>query len=103
MQRVLILGATSAVAAEVAHIFSRRGDRLHLVGRNRDKLDDVVRRCRETEVTSATADLADVEANEGVVRAAIAALDGIDVVLIAHGDLGDQLESERSFAEAETV
>ncbi len=28
---------------------------------------------------------------------------GIDTVLIAHGDLGDQLASERSFAEAESI
>jgi short-subunit dehydrogenase len=38
MQHVLILGATSAIAADAAKLFAERGDRLHLVGRNGDKL-----------------------------------------------------------------
>jgi short-subunit dehydrogenase len=45
MERVLILGATSAIAAEVAALHARRGDRLHLVGRNPAKLSAVVARC----------------------------------------------------------
>lgn len=38
MQRVLTFGATSAAAAEVAVLHARRGDRLHLVGRDPGKL-----------------------------------------------------------------
>jgi decaprenylphospho-beta-D-erythro-pentofuranosid-2-ulose 2-reductase len=37
------------------------------------------------------------------VRAAIEELGVVDVVLVAHGDLGDQLESESSFAAAEAT
>jgi len=103
MQRVLILGATSAIAAEVAFLHARRGDRLHLVGRNEDKLARVVSRCEGATVTSAVADFAKLDANEAVVEKAIETLGGIDRVLIAHGDLGNQLESERSFAEAESI
>jgi short-subunit dehydrogenase len=101
MQRVMILGATSAIAAEVATIHAERGDALHLVGRNAEKLEGVVRRCSGTRVSSEAADLGALDANAGVVERALAALGGIDTVLIAHGDLGDQLASERSFEDAE--
>ena len=100
---VLIFGATSAVAAEVAVLCAARGDRLHLVARNPEKLADVARRCALTEVTVQNADFADLERNEGVVAQAFAALGRVDIVLIAHGDLGDQLASERSFASAEEI
>lgn len=103
MQRVLVLGATSAIAAEVARLHARRGDRLHLVGRNEDKLARAISLCEGAKVTSAVADFSKLDGNEGVVEEAIEALGGIDRVLIAHGDLGNQLESERSFTEAEAI
>jgi short-subunit dehydrogenase len=101
MQRVLILGATSAIAAEAAQLYAQRGDRLHLVGRNAEKLAEVARRCGTSVVTTDVADFSELERNEARVERAREALGGIDVALIAHGDLGDQLASERSFAAAE--
>ena len=103
MQRVLILGATSAIATEVARIHAGRGDRLHLVGRDPDKLARSAAACAGANVTTAGADLARIDANEGLVQAAVLALGGIDAALIAHGDLGHQLETERSFVAAEAV
>jgi short-subunit dehydrogenase len=103
MERVLVFGATSAIASEACRIYARRGARLHLVARNRDKLAAVAASCAPATVTTAVADFADLHANEALVREGIAALGGVDVALIAHGDLGDQLATERSFAEAEAV
>jgi decaprenylphospho-beta-D-erythro-pentofuranosid-2-ulose 2-reductase len=100
---VLIFGATSAVAAEVALLYAARGDRLHLVARNPEKLADVARRCDSATVTTQIADFSQLEGNELTVQQAIASLGRLDNVLIAHGDLGDQLASERSFAEAEQI
>jgi short-subunit dehydrogenase len=102
-QNVLILGASSAVAAEVAEVYARRGSRLHLVARNADKLAHVAARCRGARVTTQHADFADLERNESVIANAISELGTVDVALIAHGDLGDQLESERAFGEAERI
>lgn len=102
-RRVLIFGATSAVAAEVAALCAERGDRLHLVGRSALKLSQLGERCQQTHVTTQVADFSDLAHNEVVVQQAIEALGGVDRVLIAHGDLGDQLASERSFAEAEPI
>ncbi len=104
-QNVLVLGATSAIAAEVADLVARRGCRLHLVGRNPAKLDEVAARCRASggTVTSRQADFADLDHNANVVAEAVSQLGRIDVALIAHGDLGDQLASECSFDEAERI
>jgi short-subunit dehydrogenase len=103
MQRVLILGATSAIASEVAVLYAARGDRLHLVGRNEEKLEEVVRRCAPAQVTARQADFDRLEENEKVIADSIAALEGLDLAIIAHGALGDQLATERSFAAAEAV
>lgn len=102
MQRVLVLGATSAIAAEVALLHLGRGDRLHLVGRSAEKLAALVQRAGGGErVTTRQCDFAKLEDDEDVVREAFEVLGGVDVALVAHGDLGDQLASERSFDEAE--
>lgn len=103
MQNVLIFGATSAIAAEVAQIHAARGDRLHLVGRSQLKLAAVAARCAATSVSTQIADLSQLEANEAVVHQAITTLGQVDTALIAHGELGDQLASERSFAAAEEI
>lgn len=104
MRRVLVLGATSAIAAEVARRHHARGDRLHLVGRSADKLQAIVKGLSSTAVTSDVADFCDVAANEARVAQYLGALGGaVDTVLVAHGDLGDQLLSEASFTEAERI
>lgn len=101
--QVLIFGATSAVAAEVAVLCAERGDRLHLVGRSASKLAELAARCSTTRVTTQRADFAELEQNDATVAQAFAALGEADIVLIAHGELGDQLASERSFGEAEKI
>jgi short-subunit dehydrogenase len=106
MKRVLVFGATSAIAAQVARLHAQRGARLHLVGRNPEKLEATRVLCaavaaRPSHVTTRSADFDDLAANEALVERAIAELGGVDTVLIAHGYLGDQLETERSFDAAE--
>jgi decaprenylphospho-beta-D-erythro-pentofuranosid-2-ulose 2-reductase len=104
MRHVIVFGATSAIAAEVCARWAARGDRLHLVGRDPGKLAAVAARCGGARVTTAGADFCDLDRAEALVAEAIAALDGrVDVVLIAHGDLGDQLASEREVAEAARI
>lgn len=103
--RVLIFGATSAIAAEVARLYAQRGARLYLVGRSPDKLARLV---AEPEIVPAlagsrTADLDDTAAAVDLVAGGIAALGGLDIAIIAQGLLGDQLATERSYADAEPV
>ncbi len=82
-------------------MWAGQGHRLHLVGRSDAKLADLAKRCRGTTTTTQVADFADLDANEKVVSEAIEILHRIDIALIAHGDLGDQEATERSFEHAE--
>lgn len=101
--RVVIFGATSAIAEQVALLYAERGARLHLVGRDAAKLARVAERCAGAVVTTETQDFTRLAENAMVVERAVVALAGIDVALVAHGDLGDQLASERTFESAESV
>ncbi len=105
MERVLVFGATSAIAAEVCERHARRGDRLHLVGRDPGRLAAVVGRCRAAgaEVSFEAADLDETDHAAALVARAVAALGGVDRALVAHGLLGDQQHTERVYAAAEQV
>ncbi len=103
-QRVLLVGATSAIAAEVARVYAKRGARLHLLARNATKLASLAAGLESAaSVTSSVADFGDLSRVEQLARDAVRELGGLDTVLIAHGDLGDQLKSEASFDEAEAI
>lgn len=108
-EHVLILGATSAIAAEVASIHAARGDRLHLIARSSEKLEQVRARCAQVhpqgdrELSTASADFSRVEEAHLLIEGAQLALGHFDRVLIAHGALGDQLESERDFRAAAKI
>lgn len=103
MANVLIFGATSAIAQAVATRYADRGDRLYVVGRNAKKLSALVDRLGDACVGHMVADLDDTDANERRVLEALDRLGSIDIGLIAHGLLGDQLETERSWSSAEAV
>lgn len=93
-RRVAIFGATSAIAAEVARQLADRGDRLYLVARTVSKLDALRVPLGGAVVGHAVQDFDDLAQARACVDAAIATLGGLDVALIAHGLLGDQLRSE---------
>ncbi|HXK17461.1 MAG TPA: SDR family NAD(P)-dependent oxidoreductase [Polyangiaceae bacterium] len=100
---VLIVGATSAIAGEVAKLYARRGARLHLVARDADKLAALKQSLAGAAVSSSLADFRNLTQIDGLVRDATAQLGSVDVVLIAHGELGDQVETEQSFEAAEGI
>ena len=47
MKKILIIGATSAIAEATARLYAEDGDRLALVARNRERLDAVASDLRE--------------------------------------------------------
>lgn len=103
MLRVLILGATSAIAAEIAMRYAQRGASLYLVGRSAEKLTDLRARLGDAVHGWALADLDETSNNRGVVERAIEALGGLDIAVIAHGLLGDQQATEHDWDAAEQV
>ncbi len=103
MARVLVLGATSAIAAHVARRYGERGDDLYLVGRSPEKLARLCAELGSRVVGHAVCDLDDLGGNAARVDAAFACLGGVDVAIIAHGLLGDQLASEQRWSDAEQI
>ena len=99
MQNVLIIGATSAIAQEVARIYANSGSQLFLVARNTEKLEQVAQdmNVRGTaKVDTYVCDLSDTSHHNEILRVADKTLDGIDITLIAHGTLPEQTECESS-------
>lgn len=101
MKRILIIGATSAIAAACAREWAAQGARFFLVGRDPAKLEAVAADLRvrgagrcETWVMDAV----DVAAHAPMVESAVQALGGLDVALIAHGSLPDQQACEADAA-----
>ncbi len=106
MKKVLVLGATSAIAQATVRLLAARGAALYLVGRNAANLDAVAKDAATrgaAKVEQQALDLNDTTAHEGLVERAVQALGGLDGALIAHGVLGEQKACERSWTEAEQV
>jgi decaprenylphospho-beta-D-erythro-pentofuranosid-2-ulose 2-reductase len=100
--KIAIIGASSALAHEAAKLFARNGAELFLVGRTPEKLEVVasdlkVRGARRVETY--LLDLSDLSQHQEMLDQALATLGELDMLLIAHGTLGDQRKCERSVEE----
>jgi decaprenylphospho-beta-D-erythro-pentofuranosid-2-ulose 2-reductase len=108
LERVVIFGATSAIAQAVARRLAARGARLHLVGRDPLKLEavraDLVARGAPgaPAVTTAVADLDDISRHRELIDEAERELGTVDAALIAQGTLSDQAACEKDFARTES-
>jgi short-subunit dehydrogenase len=99
MLRIIIIGATSAIAEATARRYAARGARLYLIARHAARLEDMAAdlQVRSAAGTSfATMDVNDHAAHERVLAAAWEWLGDVDVVLIAHGTLPDQVACQVS-------
>lgn len=101
LKRVVIFGATSAIAEQVARQLVSQGASLFCVGRNSDKLaaivnDLKVRASTGQKIESFCLDLGDIKQHESIIEYAQQSLGEIDAVLIAHGTLPKQNECEHS-------
>ncbi|MDR6095856.1 SDR family oxidoreductase [Stenotrophomonas sp. SORGH_AS_0321] len=99
MQKILIIGATSAIAEAVARVYAVRASAIFLVGRNAARLDNIAADLRVRgahQVASAALDVNDISMHAATLDAAWSAFGGIDTVLIAHGTLPDQAACDAS-------
>lgn len=97
--KILIIGATSAIAHETAKCFAKDGAELFLVARSSEKLaavqDDLkVRGAKRAE--SYVLDVSQLGQHEVMIQSAIETLGELDMALIAHGTLGDQRLSQQN-------
>lgn len=102
-RRVIVLGATSAIAQATARRYAAEGGSLLLAGRDAQKLETIATDLRARGAAAATVetlDLArpvDAAAQLGAMAARIG---GVDDVLLAYGVLGDQARAENDLDEA---
>jgi len=92
-KRILIIGATSAMAEATARAWAEGNHQLYLVARNEERLkrminDLEIRGAHSVEYT--TLDLNHFDAHQSMINEAIQSLGGLDIVLIAHGTLSNQ-------------
>ncbi len=103
MKRILILGATSAIAEQTARRYAERGDQLVLVARDEEKLrllaeDLKIRGAGKTAWQAV--DLNNSEQHINIIENAEKKLGGLDMALFAYGILGDQNAGEADFSNA---
>ncbi len=93
MKKVVIIGATSAIAHQAAILFAKKKFKLAICGRNLERLEtvkaDILSRY-ETEVSAHVFDVCNFDAQRNELNSIIQKLGGIDILLIAHGLLPDQ-------------
>ena len=101
MRKVLIVGATSAIAEAVARLLAARGDFLYLVGRRAEMLEAIAADLRirgAARVQTETLDINTIEHHAALLDHAAAALGGLDTVHVAHGTLSEQAACQQSVA-----
>jgi hypothetical protein len=99
MHKILIIGATSAIAEATARLWAARGDALFLVGRNATRLEAIAADLRVRGAASVACwvmDANDVAVHATLLEKAVSTLGGLDIALTAHGTLPDQKACERS-------
>ena len=104
--RILVLGATSAIAMAVMRQLVTPAAHFFLVARSKEKLtavaqDLLVRGALRVDMI--VADLDDTQAHSQMLAVATSQLGAVDLALLAHGVLGDQAAAERDYFIAEQI
>ncbi len=103
MLKILIVGATSAIAHSTAKQFAADGAEFFLVGIDEAKLernrDDLIARGAASAHTYVM-DATDFDKHAAMLEAATDALNGLDVLLVAHGTLTDEDAARADFSVA---
>lgn len=100
--RVLLIGANSAIARQVARRYAAQGARLCLVGRRLEALQadaDDLRLRGAAEARALVLDALDTPSHAAQLAQAWQLWQGFDVVLVAHGSLPDQAMAQQSVDE----
>jgi decaprenylphospho-beta-D-erythro-pentofuranosid-2-ulose 2-reductase len=101
--KILIIGATSAIAKATARIYAEQGNSFYLIGRNAENLtavasDLVVRGA--SDVHQRVLDLNNFTEHEDLIEDAFKVLGLVDIALICHGSLPEQEKVETNFKQA---
>jgi short-subunit dehydrogenase len=103
MKRILIIGATSAIAGACARLWAAEGARFFLVARDAAKVEQMAADLGArgaAEVHVYVLDLNHTAEHEAMYDRCFHSLGGVDVALLAHGILSDQSLCQRDVAAA---
>lgn len=101
MKRVIVFGATSAIAEAFCRLYCQEPAHLVLVGRNEAKLTAIADDLRTRGATHGVivetrlADLARLDDHNALVNGGVMALGAVDIALVAHGSLPVQQDCDR--------
>lgn len=93
MKKIVIIGATSAIAKAVARLYATKNMELFLVARNQELLNSMQKDLKvrgAIGVSTQCLDVNDFAAHAKVVEQIFKTLGQVDLVLMAHGTLPDQ-------------
>src|SRR5262244_510104 len=101
MNRVLVIGATSASAEAAMRLLAASNARLYLLARDAERMSALVSDLLVRGAEFAQYHVLDVnqfDQHQAALDVAVKALGGIDTVLVAHGTLSNQAACERDTA-----
>lgn len=101
-QNILVIGANSRVAASMITLLAGSNN-LYLMARNRAGLESKLAAAGITPAWIAACDFLDTARTQALIGDAWEHSGGIDVAIIAHGLLGEQIPTEQDFALADAV
>jgi short-subunit dehydrogenase len=103
---ILILGATSAIARQVAAAFAREGHALFLAGRDAAEVERLVQDLRlrfGVEIAGGRFDAEDYQSHAGFLRQVLERLGTLHGVVVAFGYLGGQERAAGDFEECQRI
>lgn len=103
---VLILGATSAIARYTALAFAKQGRPIYLAGRDEEELERIASDIRirsQVEVKHGYFDAESYDKHQQFFERVLKEMPGLEGVLLAFGELGDQKKATLDFSQAESI
>jgi len=99
MRKILVAGATSAIAEATCRLYAASGDRLYLVGRREELLKNIsldLKARGADSVTYQVLDLTQLAKHQELLENADLAMGGVDMLFVAYGTLPNQKACEDS-------
>jgi short-subunit dehydrogenase len=103
MEKVLIIGATSAIGQAIARRLAPSAKAMMLWARSESKLALIAQDLRVrsgTEIATEVFDFGNLDFHATAVQRILQTFGDVDLVIICHGSLSDQLACEQDFAKA---
>lgn len=100
--KIIIIGATSAIAKSTARLYAKQNSQLFLVGRNEKNLQELkvdLELRGASSVKGLAIDITKTKEHANVITKSIEFLEYIDIAIICHGSLPDQTNCENDFSE----